>query len=207
MCMRAAWFSVAVAVVAVACSTAEASSPTHGHPLASQFLITPAPRSTPLTEPSFVPGPNFTGGRVVAIDGTQLRLTTFDQGGHAVDVHLDVRSVRSVWRETEVRPSAIEVGDDLMVSGVRGPDAFQAWTVWANIGRADGIVRAIDGETIVLEALPPKSVTFTAVLSSYITREGPWRLSDIHPGMTVGMVVYWRRGLDGPRRITRIWSG
>jgi hypothetical protein len=143
---------------------------------------------------------------VVAIDGTQVRLATFDQDGHAIAVSLEMRDVRSVWRETQVGPSAIEVGDDLMVSGVRGPDAFQAWTVWANIGRADGIVRAIDGETIVLEALPPKSLTFTAVLSPYITREGPWRLSDIHLGMTLGMVVYWRRGLDGPRRITRIWS-
>jgi hypothetical protein len=205
--MRAAWLSVAVAVAAVACSTAEASAPARGHPLASQLQITPAPRTTPLTAPSFVPGPNFTGGKVVAIDGTQLRLATFDDGGHALDVHLDMRSVRSVWRETEVRPSAIEIGDDLMVSGAQGPDAFQAWTVWANIGRADGIVRAIDGETIVLEALPPKSGTFTAVLSPYITRDGPWRLSDIRPGMTLGMVVYWRRGLDGPRRITRIWSG
>ena len=192
-------------VLVTACSTADASPSNGGHPNASMIQITPAPRETPIPSSSFTPSPNFTGGQVLRFDGPRLVLQTYDEG-RQVEVQVELGQVRSVWRETEVRLSALEVGDELMIAGASAGDVFFARDIWANIGRMDGVITAIRGETIELDQFTRSGATVSTkvTLSPFIQPLGPWRMSDLRPGMTIGAVVY--RAKDGSRRITRIWS-
>jgi hypothetical protein len=192
-------------VLVTACSTADASPPSGAHPKASLVRITPAPPQTPVPATSFTPSPNFTGGRVVRFDGPRLVLQTWEED-RQIEVQVELGQVRSVWRETEVRLSALETGDELMVAGTSAGPLFYARDIWANIGRMDGVITGIRGETIELDQLTRSGATVSTsvTLSPFIQQLGPWRMSDLRAGMLIGAVVY--RAKDGSRRITRIWS-
>jgi hypothetical protein len=191
-----------IVILASACATADAAPAQRGHPLASSIPLTPAPRATPpVATPAYAAGHGAIGGSVAGLALPLLTLRTVEEG----DVTVDLAGVRSVWRETWVSASALEVGDDLFVDGSRTPGGFVATNVYANIGRLDGTIISITDGVLELSAARPwaPGTVVHAVLSPYITHEGPWRLSDLHPGMTIGAVVY--RDRVGPRRITRIW--
>lgn len=150
--------------------------------------------------------PGFAGG-VVAVataKGVILRSATA------------VRTVRFppgtvVWKEFDVTPEAIEVGDWVDVRGTPLPDgslrARSGW-VWANIGRADGQVTSVS----------PGGLTIRSESGREVTLEFSPRLEVIHadsgqavtgganalrPGLTAGVVGL---RLPGNRlRATRIW--
>ena len=158
------------------------------------------PTSTPRTTPEFHPGPNFTGGRVTKLvpDGAVL-----ESAGQQFDVTFKL--VVDVWKETSVPSTAIEVGDDLSISGTAG-SPFVARYVWANIGVIDGTIEAIDSKGMVLDLTKHPGQKIRVDFSPYIEygaasiRTTP---TDLIVGRTVGMVVYGSR--VGPPRATRIW--
>ena len=168
-------------------------------------------RAAPVPTPSYVPGPHFTSGRVIAIEGSQLRLATWDEGGQPIEVRMELALVRSVWRETNVGVSAIKLGDDVMADGVRRKDVFEAWNVSANIGRLDAIVRSIDGDALVVAPLVRgvESQQLIRVGISKFLRDDSLSLADVRPGQTISAVVYYERDAQGHivlRRITKMWS-
>jgi hypothetical protein len=123
------------------------------------------------------------------------------------EFEVDVTGLRSFWKETEVGPSDLEVGDQLDLNGVRSGQIFEARYVWANIGRFDGIVRARLGVRLELDRLPPSTGNFEVELSRYlkIVRGSaiPAAVADIQPGMNVGGVLY--RPRTGLPRVTKLW--
>lgn len=123
------------------------------------------------------------------------------------ELEVDLTGVRSVWKETEVPPSGLEVGDQLDLSGTRAGATFHARYVWVNIGRFDGVIRALVGDKLELVRLPPSTHTFQLELSRYLVvvrgADIPATVADLHPGMSVGGVVY--RPKNGTPRATKIW--
>jgi hypothetical protein len=120
---------------------------------------------------------------------------------------VDLTDVRSVWKETEVAPSELEIGDQLDLNGARLGATFHARYVSANIGRFDGVVRALVGGKLELVALPPSTRTFQVELSQYLVvvrgADVPATVADLQPGMSVGGVTY--RPRNATPRATKIW--
>jgi hypothetical protein len=167
---------------------------------------TAAPSATPTASRPFVPGPDSVGGRVVRLVPGGIVIET---EGREVDVKLE--SVVDVWKETFVPASALEVGDDVFANGTAGVP-FVARHVDANIGRLDGVVRAIDATGLDLDVqlrwAGAPSVLTRVDFSPYIEYGAPAagvRLTraDLVVGRTIGAVVY--RPRVGPLRATRIW--
>ena len=150
--------------------------------------------ASPTRGPDFHTSPSSVSGRVVRLI----------PGGVVVDsadrlIEVSFSSIVDVWRETSVAPSAIEVGDDLFISGGH---------VSANIGRIDGVIRAIDATGMLVEVRLRwgGSVLQRIDFSPYIEYgAGTVKLSrsDLVVGRTIGAVIYGRPG--GPLRATRIW--
>jgi hypothetical protein len=196
------WLFMTAILVSAACTSADAAAPTHGHPIASSLPLRSAPRVTlPVPTPPFTPGGSYLSGTIADVDLPWITVRTVDRG----EVLVDLAAVRSVWKETFVTASSLERGDDVFIDGAGGAP-FYAFNVNANIGRLDGVITAIRGEAIELDQLARSGATIrgTVTLSQYIQPLGPWRISDLRPGMAIGAVVY--RARDGSRRITRIWS-
>jgi hypothetical protein len=196
-------FVVASLVLAsvVGCTAAAASptplvQPTHfAQPLRSEA-------ASPSPSPQFAPGPSFAVGTVIRIGPDRVAVRNPEE-----ELEVDLTRVRSVWKETEVSPAELEVGDELSLNGTRDGATFRASYVWANIGRVDGVIRAINGITLALVALPPKTFTAQMELSRYVEIvqiDGrPATLTDLRPGMTIGAVVY--RPKHSTMRATKVW--
>jgi len=192
--------SLSLLAVAIACawSSAQAATPRDGPPLASQLVITHVPPPTPTPSPVFAPGPRSIVGTISRVGGHELTLATVEEGS----VRVDLTNVRDIWRETSVDTSALEIGDDLFVNGYRAPSGFVAFYVDANIGRIDGVIRSIDGDTLEVTPLRPGAPTWRLVMSRYL-RSDSLALADVGVGDTIGAVVY--RPRSGIRRITKMW--
>jgi hypothetical protein len=156
--------------------------------------------------PTYEPAPGFATGTVIRLAARGVVLQVADGG----ELEVDLTGVRSVWKETEVAPSELEVGDQLDVGGARAGATFHATFVSANIGRFDGVVRAIVGGRLELVALPPSTRTFQVELSPYLVAVRvrgadilPATVADLRPGMTVGGVTY--RPRNATPRATKIW--
>ena len=200
--MRRALAVLAILLLA-GCSTADAGATQRGHPLPRSIVITPAPRPTPTASPAYLPGPSSLGGAIRAIHGPRLILGTVDD-----EVAVDLDRARSIWRETEVDASALQVGDDLSLNGAWSDGVFVVAYAWANIGRIDGVICAIDGDVLSLDATVRVGVGFGIVtrrveLSRYVTFVAPLTRSDLRPGRTIGAVLYAPR--TGLPRLTRVW--
>ena len=167
-------------------------------------VASPAP--SPVPTPSFRPGPESTSGVVVRRTPTSVVLEAVGQ-----ETEVDLSSVIDVWKEISVPASAIEVGDHLFVNGTRGPSAFVARYVYANIGRLDGVVISVDGDEMVIGILRYDAPTERRVkLSAHVEivnlvggSQLPAGRADLSPGREVGMVLYSPR--DALPRATRIW--
>jgi hypothetical protein len=199
--MRGIWrFALGTLVISsvIGCTIAEAGPTSTAEPQRSVALSVARPTALPTYEP----GPASASGTVIRIeaDGVVIRSA---EG----DLQVDLLGVRSIWKETEVARSDLEVGDDLTLNGARSGSAFHALYIWAGIGRFDGLVQALVGQRLQLVALPPSTRTFEVELSRYleiIHVDGtPATLADIVPGMTVGGVMY--RPMNATPRATKIW--
>jgi hypothetical protein len=161
----------------------------------------PSPAS-PSPTPRYEPGQISISGIIARIDAGRVVIRN-PEG----EFEVDVTGLRSFWKETEVGPSDLEVGDQLDLNGVRSGQIFEARYVWANIGRFDGIVRARLGVRLELDRLPPSTGNFEVELSRYlkIVRGSaiPAAVADIQPGMNVGGVLY--RPRTGLPRVTKLW--
>jgi hypothetical protein len=158
--------------------------------------------STPSPSPAFQADASPVSGRVVRLipDGVII-----DSAGRQIEVSLS--QANEIWRETSVPSSAIEVGDDLFVTGTVGPP-FVARSVWANIGVIDGVIKQI-GSTDMLIDVRVRSggaalqrVEFSPYIE-YGAGNVKLTRADLYVGRAVSAVVYAPRG--GPLRITRIW--
>lgn len=160
--------------------------------------------STPSPSPSFQPYASSVSGRVVRlIPGGVI----IDSAGRQIEVSLS--QAIDIWRETSVASSAIEVGDDLFVTGIPGAP-FVAKYVWANGGRIDGVIKQIGSTDMLIEVrLRSGGTTLQRVEFSphieYGSADGTVKLTraDLFVGRAVSAVVYAPRG--GSLRITRIW--
>jgi hypothetical protein len=134
-------------------------------------------------------------GRVVRLIPGGMVL---DSAGRQVQVRFS--TIADVWKETIVPASALEVGDDLFIYGGH---------VSANIGRIDGVIRAVDptGMVVDLQIRSGGSVTRRIDFSPYIDYGYAGGASvtrdDLVAGRAIGAVIYGRAG--GPLRATRIW--
>lgn len=177
--------------------TAAAAAPARSAPPSQSVAVSPSP------SPKYEPGPDFaSGGSVIRVDASGVVVRN-PEG----ELEVDLTGVRSVWKETEVPPSDLEVGDQLDLSGTRAGSTFRARYVWVNIGRFDGVIRALVGDKLELVRLPPSTLTFQVELSRYLVvvrgADIPATVADLHPGMSVGGVVY--RPKNGTPRATKIW--
>jgi hypothetical protein len=122
-----------------------------------------------------------------------------DSAGRQTEVSFS--TIVDVWKETSVAASAIEVGDDLFISGGH---------VWANAGRIDGVIRQVDATGMLIDVSSPYGPRGLQRidLSPYIEygrADDSVRLTrtDFVVGREIGAVIYGRAG--GPLRATRIW--
>lgn len=165
--------------------------------------ITVATSATHATGAAFAPGATSLSGRVVRLDPNGVVIETAGR-----EAEISLTSVIDVWKETSVPAGALEVGDDLFVNGVGGPP-FAARYVYANIGRVDGVIRAIDQTGMLVDVqLRVGAVPTWIDFSRYVEYGAPAaniRLTraDLVVGRTIGAVVY--RPRLGPLRATRIW--
>jgi hypothetical protein len=157
---------------------------------------------TSSSSPRYEPAPGFATGTVIRLAARGVVIQRPDG-----ELEVDLTGVRSVWKETDVAPSELEVGDQVDLGGTRTGATFHATYVWANIGRFDGVVRAFVGGKLELVALPPSTRTFQVELSQHLVvvrgADAPATVADLHLGMSVGGVVY-RPGNATPRA-TKIW--
>lgn len=166
--------------------------------------ITTAPSAAQAAAAPYAPGATSLSGRVIRLVPNGV---VIEAAGREAEIRLT--SVVDVWKETSVPASALEVGDDLFVSGVGG-SPFVAVHVYANIGRIDGVIRAIDQTGMVIDVqlrggapaltridLSPYVEYVAAGANPVLTR------ADLVVGRTIGAVVY--RPHLGPLRATRIW--
>lgn len=157
---------------------------------------------SPSASPTYEPGPNSVSGTVTRVVASGVVIQTVDG-----ELAVDLTGVRSVWKETEVSPSDLEVGDQLDLNGLRAPASFDARYVWANIGRFEGLVVAVVGSRLELIGLPPSQRMFRLEISRYvhIVRDAdiPATVADLQPGMSVGGVMY--RPRNATPRATKIW--
>ena len=163
---------------------------------------TPEVAQRPTASPSFEPGPASASGTVIRIEAGGVVIRDVEK-----ELNVDLLGVRSIWKETEVAPSALEVGDELFLNGTRSGSAFQARYVWADIGRFDGILQAVVGQRLQLVRLPPSTSRFEVELSRYVEiiwiDGAPATVADLVPGTNVGGVTY--RPKNATPRATRIW--
>ncbi len=145
------------------------------------------------------------------LNGRVLRLTP---GGLVVDaagrqIEVSFSAIVDVWKETFVAASALEVGDDLEISGIDG-SPFVARHISANIGRIDGVIGDIDATGMLIEVNGPygprgsQRVDFSPYIE-YGPPDGSVKLTrgDLVIGRAISAVIYGRPG--GPLRATRIW--
>jgi hypothetical protein len=152
------------------------------------------------------PDPTFAGGQVV----------TKTADGVVLQSHAAVRTVRIppgtvAWKEFDVTPDVIQLGDWVDVKGTPLADgSLQARSGWVfvNIGRRDGVV----GQVVSPTSLNVRNgqSTYTMELSSRLEVIGaedglplPGGLASLTPGTQFGAV-----GLRLPNygfRATRIW--
>jgi hypothetical protein len=158
--------------------------------------------SGPTPFPTYEPGPHFASGAITRADARGVVVQSPDG-----ELAVDFTEVRSVWKETEVAPSDLEVGDQLDLNGTRSGATFRARSVSANIGRFDGVIRALAGDTIELASLPPSTRTFQVELSRYLKvvrgADIPATVADLQPGLSISGVVY--RPKNATPRATKIW--
>jgi len=184
---------------ALGCTMAEAAPMATARPQPSP---TPEVAQRPTASPSFEPGPASASGTVIRIEAGGVVIRDVEK-----ELNVDLLGVRSIWKETEVAPSALEVGDELFLNGTRSGSAFQARYVWADIGRFDGILQAVVGQRLQLVRLPPSTSRFEVELSRYVEiiwiDGAPATVADLVPGTNVGGVTY--RPKNATPRATRIW--
>jgi hypothetical protein len=156
----------------------------------------------PTAPPTYEPGPASASGTVIRLEAGGVVIRSVEG-----ELSVNLLGVRSIWKETEVALSDLEVGDELFLNGTLSGSAFHARYVWADIGRFDGIVRGLVGQRLQLVGLPPGARTFDVELSRYvqiIRIDGtPATVAELLPGMTIGGVTY--RPKDATPRATKIW--
>jgi hypothetical protein len=185
----------AALAVVVGCTAGAATPPRSAQP--------PLPVSaSPSASPRYEPGPDFVVGTITRVVAGGLVIQTISG-----EITVTLAGVRSVWKETEVLPSELEVSDQIDVNGLRVGASFDARYVSANIGRFDGLVVRVVGNKLELVELPPSTRVFEVELSPYLqvvrNADIPAAVADLKPGMSVGGVVY--RPKNAPRRATKIW--
>lgn len=202
----AAAAALATVLTAAACArVVPASAPSPGD--AALLDPTQAAAVSPTATPSYAPGPSSASGRVIRRTPVGVVIENVER-----TVEVDLTRVVDVWRETSVLASAIEVGDDLFVNGSDG-SPFVAKYVYANIGRIDGVIAAIDATGMTLSVRrreagglgPPRPVRID--FSPYIEYGAAGRTlarADLVVGTSIGAVTY--RPRDGVPRATRIWA-
>ena len=178
--------------------------PASGADSVGQASPTSSPSASPTASPNFYPGSGSLSGRIVRLIPGGLVINSADH-----EVEVDLKLVVDVWKETSVPASALEVDDDLFVNGTAG-SPFVARYVYANIGRIDGVIRAIDATGMLIEARLRwgGSVLQRIDFSPYIEYGSPddgvkVTRADLVVGRAIGAVIYGRPG--GPLRATRIW--
>lgn len=150
--------------------------------------------------------PTYVGGEVIATSSTGVVLRT-TSGARAVRVP----SETIVWREYEGDLGLIQMNDWLDAKGTPQDDGSLLATsgmVFANIGRADGIVSEVTGSTLVLQDSRGSSrIGFSPKLEVVHASDGSPHangVQDLTPGTGVGAV-----GLvlpNGGLRATKIWT-
>lgn len=159
---------------------------------------------TTTASPAFNPSPNSIGGRVVRVAPTGVMVESEGR-----ETAVDLALVLDVWKETSVPATALEVGDDLFVTGTAG-SPFVARYVWANIDRINGVIREIDATGMVLEAhirsgsTVLKRIDFSAYVE-YGASDGSVKTTraDLVIGRSIGAVLYQPRSATA--RATRVW--
>lgn len=193
----------AAALVAVTLPLADQLRQLDKHGVAGSSIPTsrPTPPASPIAT-GYVGTASF-GGRLVEIVGSTVIVDTVEHGA----VSVDISHVAEVWRETTVETSSLRLGDELMIDGTPGVP-YAALHIYANIGRVDGIVHAIDatGMTIEVRARDGSATLQRIDFSPYIeygTPAQPQSRTELLVGTQVGAVLYRAPG-ETPRA-TRIW--
>jgi hypothetical protein len=152
--------------------------------------------------PPFEPASASAGGTVIRIEAGGVVIRNVEE-----ELNVDLLDVRSIWKETEVTPADLEIGDELFLNGTRSGSTFHARYVWADIGRFDGILQAVVGQRLELVRLPPKAGTFEVELSRFVEIiwiDGtPATVADLVAGRNVGGVTYQPK--NAIPRATKIW--
>jgi hypothetical protein len=163
---------------------------------------TPSPAASATDIVRYDPGPASASGTITHISAGRVLVSTVDG-----ELEVLLAGVNSIWKETEIAASEMELGDQIDVNGTRSGRFFDARQVWVNIGRFDGIVRAFDGATLDLVGHAPRANTFQIELSKYVQlirgNGVPATVADIRPGIAIGGVMY--RPKSGLARATRVW--
>jgi hypothetical protein len=152
------------------------------------------------------PDPSYAGGEVVEKVGEGLVLKA-DTGVRAVRIPSDT----VVWKEFDVTPDAIGLGDWVDVKGTPLADgsllARSGW-VFVNIGRYEGALEAVSGRGLTLRT---DSGLRTIQLSSRLEviraddgRAVAGGIAALRPGTRLGAVGL--RLPEGGFRATRIWT-
>lgn len=186
---------VLLIVLATACTTngtgtSHAAAPSHSPPVSTNPVM------------SYDPGPASASGTIKQIGAGRVVVST------AVgELEVVLARVQSIWKETEVAASDLELGDQVDLNGTRSGPIFEARHIWANIGRFDGTVSAFDGATLDLVGHAPRADPFRIELSTYVEvvrgNGTPATVTDIRSGMAIGGVLY--RPRSGPPRATKLW--
>jgi len=181
------------------CTMAEAAPPSTAQP---QLSARSDAIHRPTASPAFEPASASASGTVIRIEAGGVVIRNPE-----ADVFVDLSSVRSVWKETDVTASALEVGDYLNLNGTWSGSVFRARYLWDEIGRFDGILRAVVGQRLQLARLPPSTSSFEVELSRYVEiiwiDGAPATVADLKPGTTIGGVTY--RPKNATPRATKIW--
>lgn len=152
------------------------------------------------------PDPTYAGGEVVSIDAGGVVLHT-PSTARAVRLPNDTK----VWKEFDVTPAEIDLGDWVDVKGqpqVDGSLLATSGMVFVNIGRRDGTVENVSSQVMtVRNEHGSHDLELSRVLEVVHGGDGsllPRGLADIAVGSEIGAV-----GLRLPRggfRATRIWT-
>jgi hypothetical protein len=152
------------------------------------------------------PDPNYAGGEVVARSADGIVLKT-SNGMRAVRVPVGT----VVWREVEGDLGLIELHDWVDVKGAPQDDGSllaRSGMVFANIGRADGILSEVTPSAVLLaDSRGPAKLDLSPRLEVLRSVDGSHYANGVQ-GLTVGEPV-GAVGLmlsDGGLRATRIWS-
>lgn len=150
--------------------------------------------------------PGFAGGVVVAATASGIIL----RSDAAVRTVL-IAPESVVWKEYDVTPQAIELGDWVDVRGTPhrsgALEARSGW-IWVNIGRMDGRITSSSAEAVVVttDSGRQRTMELSRRLEVVYAKSGSpvaSAASALKPGMIVGAVGL--RLPDGRLRATRIW--